>query len=162
MTEYVEPTLRTRQLFFLAVILLAGLSLFAFRLDVYFPPVSDWHQMQQRLFVVIVLSNLLNIALSIWVINLTRRAVRCGQWPPKGMRVPFRTKIKRIKKPRIAWLFLTVFLCVFTLNTLLPWFGYAMNEKIYLIQEQYEEFKEEYEELKEKHEVSEKLGSNRN
>jgi len=78
------------------------------------------------------------------------------------MRVPFRTKIKRIKKPRIAWLFLTVFLCVFTLNTLLPWFGYAMNEKIYLIQEQYEEFKEEYEELKEKHEVSEKLGSNRN
>jgi len=149
MTEYVEPTLRARQLFFLAIILLGGFALFISRLDVFLPPLSDPDQMRDRLLVAIVLSNIFHIALSIEAIYYTRRAVQSGQWPPKGMAVPFRTKIKKIKNPRNAWLLLTVMLFGFAFNTLLPWLSYAkhkeLDKEIKQLIIRSEEFKKKYE-----------------
>jgi hypothetical protein len=125
MTNYVEPTLRTRQLFFLAVATLGGFALFISRLDVFLPAIRDPNQISTWLLASTVISSLFYISLAVAAIYYTRRAVQSGQWPAKGMTVPFRTKIMEIKNPKNAWLLLTVMLCFLIIKIALPWVMYA-------------------------------------
>jgi len=141
MTRYVEPTLRTRQLFFLAVISLGGLLLASSRLDDILPPFSSeplaaLDQMLGRSLVAATLSTIYYALFSVVAIHYTRRAVESRQWPPNGMTVPFRLKVKEIKNPRNAWMFLAIILFMFTAQATIPWFGYAKQRS------QLEELKE--------------------
>jgi formate hydrogenlyase subunit 3/multisubunit Na+/H+ antiporter MnhD subunit len=129
MTEYVEPSLKARQLFFLAVILLGGFALFISRLDELLP-YSEPDQMRDWALIAMVLSTIFFTALSVVAIYYTRRAVQSGQWPAKGMAVPFRTKIKVIKNPRNAWLLLTVILCYFAFKIAFLWFMYVQQRQL--------------------------------
>jgi len=130
MTEYIEPTLKARQLFFLAIILLGGYALFISRIDEFLPPPSDPDQMLDWLLIATILSTIFYTTLSILAIYYTRRAVQSGQWPAKGMAVPFRTKIKEIKNPRNAWLLLTIILCYFAIKISFGWYMYTQQRKL--------------------------------
>jgi hypothetical protein len=135
MTNYIEPTLKTRQLFFFAVVVLGGLAVLTSRLDELLPPLSGdpllaLDQMHFRLLVATVLSTIIFTALSIVAIYNTRRAVQSGQWPAKGMTVPFRTKIVEIKNARNAWLLLAIILCCFVSMVSLKWFIYSKYQEL--------------------------------
>ena len=130
MANYVEPTLKTRQLFFLAVTALGGLAFFVSRLDVFFPSIRDPQQMNNWLLAATVMSSLFYIFLAVVASYYTRRAVQSSQWPAKGMTVPFRTKVMEIKNPRNAWLLLTVMLCFLTIKIALQWVMYAKQLEI--------------------------------
>lgn len=130
MTNYIEPTLKARQLFFLAVAALGGFALFLSRLDVFLPSIRDPHQMNNWLLAFNVISNFIYISLAVAAIYYTRRAVQSGQWPAKGMTVPFRTKVIEIKNSRNAWLLLTVVLCFLTIKIALPWVMYTKQLEI--------------------------------
>ena len=127
--EYIEPSLRARQLFFLVILLLVGgYGLFISRIDEFLP--SDPDQILDWLLIVTILSTIFYTALSILASYYTRRAVQSGQWPAKGMAVPFRTKIKKIKNPRNAWLLLTIILCYFAIKISFGWYMYAEQRKL--------------------------------
>lgn len=125
MTNFVEPTLKTRQLFFLAVAALGGFAFFISRLDVFLPSIRAPQQMNNWLLASTVISSMFYIFLAVVAIYYTRRAVQSGQWPAKGMTVPFRTKVMEIKNPRNAWLLLSIILCLLTIKIALPWVMYV-------------------------------------
>ncbi len=118
MTTYVEPNLGTRRVFFLAVVLLGVLAFVVFRLEDFLPPLSSdplqaLDQSTDRLLVATILNTLIHIAISVVAVSLTLRAVQSGQWPPKGMNVPFRKRVTEIKRPAVAWALLVILLSIF-------------------------------------------------
>jgi hypothetical protein len=135
MSKYVEATLRTRQLFFLGVILLGGLILFLDRVEAILPPLSRdpvlaIEQFAHRSMVAALVLSVFYLVLSAMAINLAKRSADSGQWPPKGMTVPFRTKIIEIKKQRYVWLYLTIILSVFTAQAAMPWVRYEEQREL--------------------------------
>ncbi len=134
MTRYIEPTQRTRQLFFLAAILWAGLVLFLDRLDQFLPPLSKDRsiaidQILERSLWGTVLSTVFIVILSMGAIYLTQRAISSGQWPPTNMTVPFRAKVKEIRSPRRTWISLAVLLSFFAIQIGLSWILYAKKQE---------------------------------
>jgi hypothetical protein len=139
MTRYIEPTLRSRQLFFLYVILLGGFALFVSHLDDILLPLLSCDPLlalEQTIvwsLVSTILTTILYLSLSVTVIYYTRRAVQSGQWPAKGMTVPFRTKVTEIKNPRSAWLYLIIVLTIFTSSIVRQWLAHDKS-RIELVQ----------------------------
>ncbi len=133
MTAYVEPTPRARQLFFLIALLLVALLAFAPQLDHLLPPLSDdsdvmFDEIQKRTLVGATFSTAFFILFSLVAIHLSRRTVQSGQWPPAGMAVPFRIKVKPIQNSRNVWVYLAVTLSIFTFQAVLPWVGYSKQQ----------------------------------
>jgi formate hydrogenlyase subunit 3/multisubunit Na+/H+ antiporter MnhD subunit len=152
MTEYIEPSSKARQLFFLAVILLGGFALLSSRIDGFLPPLSNdplvaLEQFRQRLIVTTVVLTIFYVALLVSVFRYTRRAVQSGQYPPKGMAVPFRSKVKEIKKPWAAWIFFVLMLCTSIFHIAMPWFGYAKQRTNVADYEKYRAHYEKYRKL---------------
>ena len=132
MTRYIEPTLRTRQLWFLAALLVAtSFWLLTTRIDQLLPPLDKdlavaFDQILERSLIAAILSTVFFVVYSLVAIHYTRRVIASQQWPPTGMTVPFRTKVKEIKNPRNAWLYLTVSLGIlFAIQIALPWAHYV-------------------------------------
>lgn len=135
MEKYIEPTLKTRQLFFLSIALLGGLALLASHRDKFLPPLNHdpslaIDQMLNRSLVAALISTILFISFSVAAIHYTRLVIRSGQWPPKGMNVPFRTKIRKIKNPWNARTYLIVIMCLFAAQTVMPWAIYAQQRTL--------------------------------
>lgn len=122
MTTYVDPNPRTRRFFFIALAVLGALALVAARIEDLLPPLSNdpiqaLDETTNRLLVATILNTLVNIVFSVIAVHLTRRAVQSRQWPPKGMNVPFRTRVTAIERPTVAWAFLAVVLCLFVFQS---------------------------------------------
>jgi hypothetical protein len=134
MSTYIEATPRTRQLFFLAVILLGGLFLALDRIAFLLPPVSEdpviaIEQTIYRSASSALAVSILYAALSVVAIRYAKLTAESGQWPPQGMTVPFRTKVLVIKKKQHVWLYLGFILCAFALQGTLPWVKYSIQKE---------------------------------
>ena len=135
MKRYVEPSPRTRQLFFLALVLLTALAVVVDRFDRILPPLSlnpavALEQGANRLLLASAFSSVFYAVLAILVVRMTRRAVRSGQWPPVGMSMPFRTAIREIRHPRVEWLLMSLALVSLVVLAALPWLGYAQFRNV--------------------------------
>jgi hypothetical protein len=130
MTQYSEPTPKARQIFFLVVLLAVALGWLTTRLNDLLPPLSDepselFDQVLERSLLAAVIGTIFFGILCSVAVYFTRRAVQSGQWPPKGMPVPFRTKVLKIKNPRKAWAYLAALLLIFSAQIAMPWYAYA-------------------------------------
>lgn len=130
MKRYIEPTLRARQLFFLGLLVVAGVALLADRANQFLPPLSSdevvaLDQMVERSLLAALLASVFWCGLGGAAIYLTNRAIRSRQWPPAGISVPFRTEAVDIKRPWVAWALLVVFLVTCVVQIAGPWYGYA-------------------------------------
>jgi Na+/H+ antiporter NhaC len=128
--KFIEPTPKTRQLFFLSLFFLGVLALAIPHIDDLLPPLSSnqtivFEQVLSRSLMAAVLSTLFFVVFSGIAFHYTQRAIRSGQWPPKGMSVPFRIKITEIKNPRNAWALLIILLCLFLAQTAMIWIVYV-------------------------------------
>lgn len=136
MTRYVEANPRSRLLFFLALIALGALALLADRVDELLPPLSNnpdemADQILTRHIIAASLNTLFFVALTLKVLHDTRRMIASGQWPPPGMKVPFRQPIREIKNPRYAWFLFVVSVFGYSILIGIPWFKY-FNKRAYL------------------------------
>jgi hypothetical protein len=130
MKRYIEPSPRARQLFFLALALLAAFAVVVARLDRILPPLSSnptvaLDQGAARLLFASAFSSVFYGALAFFVVRMTYRSIRCKQWPPVGMPVPFRTAIREIRHPRVEWILMSFGLVSLAFLAALPWLGYA-------------------------------------
>lgn len=115
---------------------MVALGVLTSRLNDLLPPLSSdasqmFDQLVERSLLAAVIGTVLFGAFSMVAVHFTRRAVKSGQWPPKGMSVPFRTKILEIKNPRNAWTYLGVLLLMFAVQIALPWYAYAKQKAYY-------------------------------
>lgn len=136
MEKYVEPSLKARKLFYLAIVLFCGLALFVMYLDEILPPISSditvaLEQTNERSFAASIISTIFYIGFSIVVYHYTRRSIQSKQWPPAGMAVPFRLKVKEIRNPNIAWLYFLCILFIFVVQTTFTWYVYAKQQTIF-------------------------------
>lgn len=118
MITYIEPNLGTRRVFFLAVVLFGVLAFAMSQLEDLLPPLSSdplqaLDQSTDRLLIATILNTFTHIVISVVAVYLTQRAVQSRQWPPKGMNVPFRTRVTEIKRPMVAWSLLVMVLSIF-------------------------------------------------
>jgi hypothetical protein len=117
MRRYVEASPRARQWFFLIAVVWAGLGFIASRLNTYLPLSGHVEelliQIDARALCALVVLSLFYVALSVVAIVLAARTVRTGQWPPVGLKVPFRTPVTEIRKPYKVWLLLGLLLAVY-------------------------------------------------
>ena len=121
MKEYVEPTPRARRNFYLWALLVLLMFLGSENIERFLPPLSSdpleaVEQQTTRLLVATILSIVIYVALSVLLVHLTRRAIQSGQWPPKEMGVPFRTKVTRIEKPARVWAILAILLTLYVVQ----------------------------------------------
>jgi hypothetical protein len=117
-------------MFFLALALWAAFAVFVARLGEFLRPLSPnpgvaLSQSAMRFLLAAVLSSMFYGVLAFFVIRLTQRSVRSRQWPPPGMRAPFRTAIREIRRPHVEWALTTLVLCSLLVAAVLPWLRYA-------------------------------------
>ena len=130
MKRYVEPDPKARQLFFLALALLALCAVVVTRLEQILPPLNSnpsvaIEQGTERFLLASVISSVFYAVVAFFAVRATRRSIRCGQWPPVGMPMPFRTAIREIRHPRVEWMFTSLALLSLAGLAALPWLSYA-------------------------------------
>ena len=136
MDRYVESSLKARRLFYLAIVIFCGLVFLVMYIDEILPPFSSditmaLEQADERSFLASVLSTIFYISFSIVVFHYTRRAIQSKQWPPVGMAVPFRLKVKEINNPNIAWLYSLCILLIFVAQVTFTWYVYVKQQTIF-------------------------------
>ena len=130
MKRYVEPDPRARQLFFLALAVWALCAVLVARLNQILPPLSSnigiaLDQGTKRLLLSAVLASAFYAGVAFYAVRLTRRSILCGQWPPVGMSMPFRTAIREIRHPGVEWFLMSLALLSLAGLAALPWLAYA-------------------------------------
>jgi len=136
MKQYVESNPKTRQLFFLALILIGAFALFVDRMEQILPAIdSDTtvaiDQVLDRSLFATVLATVFYGLFSFVAIHYVRRTVQSKQWPPVGMSVPFRMPVKEIKRPWVAWTYLAVLLCIFLTQIFITWYAYGEQREYF-------------------------------
>ncbi len=107
MKRYVEGSYKARLAFFFVFLLWAVVVLFQQRFDTWFP-ISGTLQEQlvqssDRALLAAIVSTVMYLALSGFVVFEAIWTVRTKQYPPLGHLVPFRTPIREIKYPIMVW-----------------------------------------------------------
>lgn len=120
MDQYTQPSQRARHRLLLAVLVWVFVVLILNWFETIFPLQEATHknlvQVERRSLFALLLNIGLYLAMTAVVLALAVRTVRCKQWPPTGMEVPFRTRIRAIHRPSNVWLLVAVILVTFSLN----------------------------------------------
>jgi hypothetical protein len=141
MKRYIEASYKARLVFFLLVLLWAGLVLLQKLLqkhfDEWFPltgtPVEQLIQSSDRQLLAVIVLVVFYLTLSGIVVFEAIWTVRSRQWPPHGHPVPFRTPVKEIKNPIMVWLFAGSILTMYMGHIALYVYSWSLTNK--LIQE---------------------------
>lgn len=114
--SYVEASPKARQLFFLYLIVW-GAIVVAWEKYGGIPPHEGSGQelivqIEELNFISLMITIVFYTILSAMILWIAVRTSRSGQWPPEGMAMPFRTRIKDVS-PAKVWIYTISILCMY-------------------------------------------------
>jgi hypothetical protein len=128
---YVEADPQARRLFVAAAAIAVGvavaLAFFALRASAPAPvadPALELPALAQRALWSALLATAFGLAAGITAVRIAAQAVRTRQWPPAGMRVPFRTRVQLLPRPAVAWGVAAMIVLALFVVALLYWLHY--------------------------------------
>ena len=113
--RYIEATSKTRLLFLLALAAWAACTLLVMK----------------RPLMAAIGATLFWVLVSVVSVHYWTRAVRSGQWPPKGMDVPFRMKVQELRSLNRARAYLASLLVIYAVQAALPWYAYVEQRRYF-------------------------------
>jgi hypothetical protein len=118
--RYVEPSNRPRRWFWIVALIWVCALAILVRFDELFPITgSSLNQIEalvKRSFFAAVFMMIVYLGMSLIIVFLAVRTIRTKQWPPRGMGVPFRTRVTEIRRPVFVWLYAAVMLFLLALQ----------------------------------------------
>jgi hypothetical protein len=126
MNRYVEGDAKVRNVFLACVltVIAAGFALRYYVSSLPMPvgtPEYVGETLMSRNLLGVVLLTLFYLAYAAIVVWFTAKTVRSKQFPPAGMRMPFRTKIYSISNPTVLWAVVVLLLCAKAYIVILNW-----------------------------------------
>jgi len=87
-------------------------------------PASALQQSLNQLLVVVIALFVAMWAVAAYFFRLGLRVKKFGQWPPPGMRMPFRTKVRRDTYAKVTWILLLISAGLVFLNPFVKFYAW--------------------------------------